>query len=1057
MGSAGTVLADQTARDAIRTELDINLLVEAGAGSGKTESLAGRMVSLVSSGKAVVDQIAAVTFTKKAAAELRGRFRLQLEKELGTEQDRVRRTRLQSALTGMERMFAGTIHSFCAKILRERPVEARLAPGFREIDEAEDALLLRSAWRNFIDEAKRSGSSELAELRSAGVNVSDLQEAFSTVCRYPDVAFPRGEAACPDASFYWAALDRFWNNLLALKPQDPDPKTCGVLKQLRKFAPMYRKAPRQIGALAKLLSMWEGEPGIVLKWWDGRGPEARELVDEFRTTYAEPFLLAWREYLYGPTLTILLGARDFAATERRKKALINFTDLLLFASRLVREDLTVRAALQQKYRFLFVDEFQDTDPLQLELFFLLSAEPGAKTDWRTADLRPGSLFLVGDPKQSIYRFRRADIEMYQQAKSQIKRTGGRIVSLTTCYRSGPNLCAWVNRIFTKDPPEPATMYQAEFARLDAKDPNAANSLGPALLSLPDIGKPSEVPIQDARAIAAYIQTEVNAGRRGHGDFLILTRRKKNLGHYANALEHARIPYDVGGCGGLLESQYVKSLITLLTSLAHPEDGVALVGVLRGPCFGFSDPELYHFRTNGGTLRLSVPVNGDAEPVGNAIRELQEWRSLVRKLPAGAAIEIILEKSGLLARAAAASSGGGEAGKLLFALDAVRMSCEAGSTLADAIAELEVGFEDDESDAPVLEPGRRQAVRVMNLHKAKGLEAPVVFLADPLTGPVIKAGLRILRNEDGAEGYLKITKSAGWGEEVVAHPQGWRSHEETELEFVKAEELRLLYVAATRARETMVVSEWTKKSQGAQPWQKLSQTLAGQTSIPILRASIAVVPALPDLSIAARDVAAASRNDRRKQLEMPSFEPFAISSLATHGASANAPEEASQSGLNWGTLIHALLEYAVFHLESTEMDLEAYARWKILELGLTSGDAGPAVEAISQVRRSRFWETVRRASARLVEVPVSSLVAGESRRLARGIIDLALQCEDGWHIIDYKTDFATREQLVEIYGDQVKAYADIWERITGSRVAFAGLYSVRDQALTMDVRGEVQRA
>ena len=130
---------------------------------------------------------------------------------------------------------------------------------------------------------------------------------------------------------------------------------------------------------------------------------------------------------------------------------------------------------------------------------------------------------------------------------------------------------------------------------------------------------------------------------------------------------------------------------------------------------------------------------------------------------------------------------------------------------------------------------------------------------------------------------------------------------------------------------------------------------------------------------------------------------------------------------------------------------------ISEQGFDPHDLDPAVEAISQVRRSRFWETVRSASSRLVEVPVSSIVPGESRRLARGIIDLALQCEDGWHIVDYKTDLATREQLVAIYADQVKLYADIWERVTGSRVAFAGLYSVREQALTMDVRGEVQRA
>jgi len=471
MGSAGTALTDQAARNAIQTELDINLMVEAGAGSGKTESLAGRMVSLVASGKAQVGQIAAVTFTRKGAAELRGRFRMKMEEQLADEKDRDRSARLQDAIRDMEGMFAGTIHSFCARLLRERPVEAGLAPGFREIEEAEDNLLRRSAWRDFIDQARKDASPDLAALRNAGVNIADLQEAFATVCRYPDVVFPAGDAACPEALVYWAALDRFWERLQSLKPRDETPNKCKVLGKMREFAPMYRnlRAPEQIAALAKMIRMW-GKAEVTLKWWEGRGPEARELINEFQANCAEPFLLAWRECLYGPAVRLLVGARESAAKERRKKALINFTDLLLLASKLVREDLTVRAALQKKYRFLFVDEFQDTDPLQLELFFLLAAEHGAGADWRTSELRPGSLFLVGDPKQSIYRFRRADIEMYQQAKEKIEVAGGRVVKLTTCYRSGPNLCEWVNGIFTTDPPTPATPYQPEFARTVAQPP-----------------------------------------------------------------------------------------------------------------------------------------------------------------------------------------------------------------------------------------------------------------------------------------------------------------------------------------------------------------------------------------------------------------------------------------------------------------------------------------------------------------------------------------------------------------------------------------------------------
>src|SRR5689334_1880613 len=147
-------LRDEAARELIRTRLDVNMLVEAGAGSGKTESLASRMVEAVARGLCRVEEMASVTFTKKAAAELRGRFRQELERRIEKETDAKRAAHLAEALAGMERMFAGTIHSFCAKLLRERPVEAGLAPGFREIEAGEDALLRRRAWREYVDLAK---------------------------------------------------------------------------------------------------------------------------------------------------------------------------------------------------------------------------------------------------------------------------------------------------------------------------------------------------------------------------------------------------------------------------------------------------------------------------------------------------------------------------------------------------------------------------------------------------------------------------------------------------------------------------------------------------------------------------------------------------------------------------------------------------------------------------------------------------------------------------------------------------------------------------------------
>ena len=209
---------DQAARDLIRERLDVNLLVEAGAGSGKTECLAQRMAMGVLEGRYQVQQMAAVTFTRKAAAELRARFQLTLEGALAVEREATRRERAQQALRHLERLFAGTIHAFCAHLLRERPVEAGVAPGFRELDEVAEMDQRRWAWRDYLDRQRGQGSAALRELLDAGVRPVDLDQAFDRVCNYPEVTFPAGDAPRPDPAQARAALERFWTGLTGLLP-----------------------------------------------------------------------------------------------------------------------------------------------------------------------------------------------------------------------------------------------------------------------------------------------------------------------------------------------------------------------------------------------------------------------------------------------------------------------------------------------------------------------------------------------------------------------------------------------------------------------------------------------------------------------------------------------------------------------------------------------------------------------------------------------------------------------------------------------------------------------
>ncbi|MFQ5829943.1 MAG: UvrD-helicase domain-containing protein [Candidatus Methylomirabilia bacterium] len=1066
-------LPDQPARDVIEQGLDLNLLVEAGAGSGKTESLARRMAAGIVEGHYRVEDMAAVTFTRKAAAELRGRFQIVLEQKLREERDETRKARIHDALSHLERLFAGTIHAFCAHLLRERPVEAGVAPCFSELDETADAEVRREAWRDYLDRERASASPILHELREAGIAPSSLDRAFQTVCLYPEVEFPPGTALPPDPAPARQALDGFWQRLMRLLPDPIPPETtCRVQQAARELHGRLRVADRsRPEALAELLAPWEGDLKIVQKWWGETSRERREakneveaLVRDFRESTVQPFLAAWRQYAYRLVVTLLVGGRAVAAEARRGAVTLNYGDLLQVAARLLRENLEVRAALQRKYRWLFVDEFQDTDPIQAEVILLLAAEPGAGGDWTQVPLRPGALFIVGDPKQSIYRFRRADIDTYTRVEACIQTTGGQVVELTASFRAVPALCRWANTVFPNLFPQAPTPEQPAFHGLDPVREEADPKLtGVRALTIPDTVTQGQVAAADAVAIAGFIRAEVDRGQRSWGDFLILTRKRKQLPVYARALDERHIPVEVSGGAAFAASPKVVLLAGLLRALSDPDDGPALVGVLRGLLFGLSDEALFQHRQAGYGLSLAAPLPDQAEgPVVEALRALQELYHWTRTLPFPAAVERILEVTGLLALGAAETPGGAEAADLLHAVDRVRQITERGGSLAEAAQALEEDLESSEVESLPLEPGRRDAVRLMNLHQVKGLEAPVVFLADPLGGVKERASIRIVRDQAQAVGYFQVTRRVGeWGQELVAEPAGWESHADAELAYVRAEEQRLLYVAATRAAELLVISRWAKAGGGSvRPWEPFDPYLDQAQALRLPTAVILPREQPADFAPDARAAAEATRAERRQVALEPSWEVESVTATShrSGGGGRRATQEGRarepDTGMGWGRLVHALLEHAVRGPHRDRAHLERLAQWLTLNNPELRRVLPQALDAAERVMASGFWERAMGAEERHVEVPFAVRVDAEASppRILHGIIDLALRFPTGWELIDYKTDELDMEALVEQYGDQVRQYARHWAELTGTSVSYAGLYAVRGGELTENLVG-----
>ncbi len=592
--------------------------------------------------------------------------------------------------------------------------------------------------------------------------------------------------------------------------------------------------------------------------------------------------------------------------------MLNYGDLLSAAASLLRGNPAVRAAMQRKYRWLLVDEFQDTDPIQAEVMLLLAAdepaaeasEPGAVIDPYALPLRPGALFVVGDPKQSIYRFRRADIDVYNRVRETIRRSGGEVVTLTTSFRARPALCEWNNRVFSSLLPPETTAHQAAFERLDAdpnwqpRRPSPKGECGLRTLTISGDVKKNGVARADARAIARFIRVELDAKRADPGDFLVLTRKKSQLATYADELQACEIPAEVSGAGAFGGSPAVRALVGLLRALGDPGDGPAVVGVLRGPLFGISDPDLFAHRTAGGYFGIS-PAPPRATPAESrrgtasviaALDRLGDYLRLTRSLPLPAAVERILDESGFLAFAAS-SEGTAAAGDLLHAVDLVRAATEDGGSLADAAESLELAEASSNVESVPLEPGRRDVVRVMNLHKAKGLEARVVFLADPMGAPRKTADVRIVREGATALGYLAISKDVGeYGSQLIAHPEGWPAHEAAEMAYVQAEETRLLYVAATRARELLVVSQWEGDSKSERPWGRLDPFLDDAADLAVDEPTSKRREAKIDLSKKARDGAARDRRRRADAARRPTW--AVISATAKEHAEGEAAEAAA---------------------------------------------------------------------------------------------------------------------------------------------------------------------
>jgi ATP-dependent helicase/nuclease subunit A len=1080
---------DQAERDRLVRELDRTLFVEAGAGTGKTAALVTAIAARVAAGRLRMERLVAITFTVAAAGELRVRIREALEERAADVAVAAEvRARLRQAASEVDRARIETIHAFCAALLRMHPLEAGLPPDFETLAELAGDIDVEERFRRWFDslrpgepggEAVRRGlllglrpDQLLQLLRQVNANWDLVEGAAWSGKRAPVLArapvLGKDVQRCIDLLPLCRAPDALHQHVDAL----------------RLVAARLLEARDEDSALTALVELCRtpklGGAGQQANWDPVDGVNACAAIRQTMKAVREEgdaLLGAARTAAMSAIAGELRAAALSYAEERRRRGVVTYHDLLVRARNLVRDDPDVARALRARWDLIAVDEFQDTDPLQAELVFRLCAENGTGAEWRDLPLAPGRLCVVGDPKQSIYRFRRADIALYSAVEGNLLAADPLArARLSVNFRSGRRIVEVVNAVFggpggLMHRHGAAAGVQPAYVELAPHAPEVEGRV--AVFGGPVEGPAGGMWRREAEATAAVVRRIRDEGWRvGEGsdrgarpctleDVCILMPARTNLRNLERELERARIRYRLESGSLIIATQEVRDLLNILRAIDDPTDEVALVAALRSPGYGCDDGGLVRWKAGGGRWSYERPGDGAEPRVRGALEELRELHERRHEWSVAGLVEEVVCRRLLRALAHDDWRPQEAQRRYRFVAEQARALARSGRpTLHDTVDHLERLARDPVYDSVVSEgPSEEPAVRVMTVHAAKGLEFPIVVVTGLGRKPR-PSGTAILVDHDSHRVELRVGGFA---------TAGWEALAAREKAMEAAEQVRLLYVALTRPRDHLVVSLFRALRRGEETDAgRLDGLVRGRGDVDVLEdrwegAAAEGEPRVsPDGTTAEEHRAAETAwAHRRAELlaTLGGLRMQTATGLAhAEGEEGLAPElkeevAASRRGraaTSLGRAVHAVLQ--VVDLETGE-GLEDVARVQAAAEGIPPERAGDVAALARAAWRS---EPVRRAagSRHWREVPVGATVDGV---LLEGFVDLLYELPDGrLVVVDYKTDAVSGAEVdrrMERYRVQGGVYALLVSQVTGREVARIELvFAAPDQVRRIDPGG-----
>ncbi len=1101
-GSVSRALKDDGARRAAISDHDRSILLEAGAGSGKTAVMAGRIAAMLAEGVSP-RSIAAVTFTELAASELLSRVRgFVADLSAGTVATELRvalpdglspahRDNLAAAAAAIDEMTCSTIHGFCQRLIKPYPAEADIDPGAGIMDRGQADLIFLEIVDGWMRERLSAGQGGLlAEmvLESPVETVALIHKVAEHLRRRPTLSAPSASPPAGHiAAFRQAAAD-FAGFMDGAEVAEPE--TAAIVERLAGMAAALADAPGPAtpAGLVRLLALrphpdLRTKAGALASYrkkgkWIAAARQAglaraegERLNDAAEARYAacRDAWAALGQAAAGHALAALIEeARPILQRYRdhkRASALLDFDDLIFAARDLLRGHDAVRRALGERFAHVLVDEFQDTDPLQAEIFWRLCGEPvDDDDDWTRFRIRPGALFLVGDPKQAIYRFRGADVGAYVQARDAFRaQDPASLLSISTNFRSCASILAFVNERF-----EAALSADGQpgFAALDPFHDDRGDPCVAALdIAVADeSGRASAERKRDAEAgavaelCARLIESRpvIDRGSGAErpcrpGDIALLAPTGTELWRYEEALERLGIPVATQAGKGLFRRQEIQDLIALTRVLADRRDTLALGALLRGPLVGLTEEDLLDIvwdlpRPEERPDRIPrLDLGTDPAVISHPLARnvIERLQSLSRRGNGTTPHELLSQAVDVMrVRPLLLQRHRGQAERALANVD-LYLSLSAGYAVRGlrAFADAMAAAWSDEARAVEGRPdAQEESVALFTMHAAKGLEWPIVIPVNTMTG--VMAPERALTDRKTETFHCPV---------LGVSPEGGEAARDAERDELDRERIRLWYVAATRARDLLVLPRLDAAAASAAWIGLVDLSLADLPGLDVSRlpAGLAATGAGADngqtravFAAEAETIAAAqtrlawlapSRDEDAAGTVLREEEAAIWTGSADDRPSGPEGDGPVQGGRERGLVLHKLMEEV---LTGETLEAEAALAGRAAELvralgrspaadpakGLSAGELAACV-----VRTLALPDIATLRPGLVAECPVyAARASGGEETATAGTADaLALTAEGRPAVVvDWKSDVAPSPGTLDHYRAQVRAYLDM---------------------------------